>query len=259
MDEEQLQGQTGVEVPVAGEQQEGQQQTETTATEPGAASSEVAAQGGEDNKDYGPIITAEIARREAKLQEKFESQYGATQKNLERVAKLYGFQDVDQYMSALDQYEHEQEIAAEAQRLGVDEQVVLEHLAPLREKLTQYEQEMQSVREEKELLRVEREIADLTKQYPDFGQYQDKVIQKAIETGYRLEDAYKLVTFEDKLANISKQTEADTIRKLQENANSTPGALGAEGAEHKTGFASLSKEDQRKMIAEVKAGRRTSL
>ncbi|WP_342416265.1 hypothetical protein NST83_01170 [Paenibacillus sp. FSL R10-2782] len=253
MDEEQLQGQSGVEVPVAGEQQEGQQ-TETTATETGAASPEVAAQSGED-KDYGPIITAEIARREAKLQER----YGATQKNLERVAKLYGFQDVDQYMTALDQYEREQEIAAEAQRLGIDEQLVIEHLAPLREKLTKYEQEMQSVREEKELLRVEREIADLTKQYPDFGQYQDKVIQKAIETGYRLEDAYKLVTFEDKLANVSKQTEADTIRKLQENANSTPGALGSEGAEHKTGFAALSKADQRKMIEEVKAGRRTSL
>ncbi|WP_342440015.1 hypothetical protein NSS79_15415 [Paenibacillus sp. FSL L8-0436] len=196
-----------------------------------------------------------------KLQER-STQLEAQAKNLERVAKAYGFHDVDSYMTALDQYERQQEIEQEARRLGVEPDVVArfrEELNPLKEKLTEYETQMQTVREQEATLRIEQELIGLRSRYPDFDQYKDRAFELAIESGYKLEDAYKLASYEDKMANTAKQTEAETIRKLQNNANSTPGALGAEGAEHKTGFASLSREDQRKMIAEVKAGTRKTL
>ncbi|MCE3202476.1 hypothetical protein [Paenibacillus sonchi] len=183
-------------------------------------------------------------------------------KNLERVAKAYGFPDVDSYMTALDQYERQQEIETEARRLGVEPDVVArfrDELNPLKEKLTQYEQQMQTVRDREATLRVEQELVDLRGKYSDFEQYKDRAFELAINDGYKLEDAYKLASYEDKIAKTAQQAESDTIRKLQANANSTPGALGAEGAEHKTGFAALSKEEQRKMIAEVKAGNRTTL
>ncbi len=195
-----------------------------------------------------------------KLQER-STQLEQQAKNLERVAKAYGFPDVDSYMTALDQYERQQEIEAEARRLGVEPDVVArfrEELNPLKEKLTQYEQQMQTVKEQEATLKVERELTELKTKYPDFDQYKDRAFELAIESGYRLEDAYKLASYEDKMANTAKQTEAETIRKLQQNASTTPGALGAEGAEHKTGFASMSKAEQRKFIEEVKAGRRTS-
>lgn len=195
-----------------------------------------------------------------KLQER-STQLEQQAKSLERVAKAYGFPDVDSYMTALDEYERQQEIEQEARRLGVEPDVVArfrEELNPLKDKLSQYEQQMQSVREQEATLKVEREVTDLKAKYPDFDQYKDRAFDLAINSGYRLEDAYKLASYEDKMANTAKQTESETIRKLQQNASTTPGALGAEGAEHKTGFAAMSREDQRKFIAEVKAGRRTS-
>lgn len=254
MDDNQVIEQPGVEDPVAEEQTEQQTQTETT--EPGAEGTEVAAQGGEQqDKNYGPIITAEVQRREAQIQKKYEAQVKA----LERTAKVYGFPDVDSYLKALDQYEREQEIRAEAEKLGVDESVIIEHLAPLKQKLTEYEQEMQTIREREAQLRIEQEVNRLKSTYPDFEQYQLEALQLVIDKGYAMEDAYKLVSYQDKLANISRQIEAETIRKIQGNAASTPGALGSEGTEHKTGFASLSREEQRRIIEEVKAGKRTSL
>lgn len=257
--ENQQEVQAGVEVPVAGEQQQVEVQ-QINSTETGV-NSEVAAQGGEQDKSNGAAITAEIKRREAAIQKRYEEQYGGVQKNLERVAKAYGFHDVDSYMAALDQYERQQEIEQEARRLGVEPDVVArfrEELNPLKEKLTQYEQQMQTVREQEASLKVERELTELKTKYPDFDQYKDRAFELAIKSGYRLEDAYKLASYEDKMANTAKQTEAETIRKLQQNASTTPGALGAEGAEHKTGFASMSKAEQRKFIEDVKAGRRTS-
>lgn len=192
-----------------------------------------------------------------KLQER-STQLEAQAKNLERVAKAYGFPDVDSYMTALDKYEQEQQIAEEAAKLGVDESVIVEHLAPLKQKLSEYETQMQSIREKEASLRIEQEIADLKTRFTDFDKYKERAFELAIDSGYKLEDAYKLASYEDKIASTAKQTEADTIRKLQANAQSTPGALGAEGAEHKTGFAAMSKADQRKFIEDVKAGRRTS-
>ncbi|KGE20054.1 hypothetical protein [Paenibacillus wynnii] len=196
-----------------------------------------------------------------KLQER-STQLETQAKNLERVAKAYGFPDVDSYMTALDEFEQQQQLEQEARRLGVDVDVVArfrEELNPIKSELDQYKTEMQTVREEKAALAVERELTDLKGRYPDFDKYKDRAFDLAIESGYKLEDAYKLASYEDKIAKTAQQTEAETIRKLQNNALSTPGALGAEGAEHKTGFSSLSKDEQRKMIAEVKAGTRKTL
>lgn len=257
--EEQQAAQAGVEAPVAGEQQVDQQQV--TSTESGV-NTEVAAQGGEQqDKNYGAAITAEVKRREAAIQKRYEEQVNGMQKNLERVAKAYNFPDVDSYLEALDQYEQQQQIEAEARRLGVEPDVVArfrEELNPLKQKLSEYETQMQTVREKEAELTLQSQLAELKGKYSDFDTYQQRAFDLAIEHGYSLEDSYKLASYEDKLANTAKQTEAETIRKLQNNAATTPGALGAEGAEHKTGFSALSKADQRKMIAEVKAGTRTS-
>ncbi|MBA9088728.1 putative DNA-binding protein YlxM (UPF0122 family) [Fontibacillus solani] len=179
-------------------------------------------------------------------------------KALERTAKVYGFTDIDSYLQALDKYEQEQAIREEAEKLGVDESVIIQHLAPMKQKLSEYEQQMQSVKEREAQLRLEQEVNQLKATYPDFEQYQLDALQLVIDKGYGIEDAYKLVSYQDKLANIGKQTEAETIRKIQQNAMTTPGALGAEGTEHKTGFAAMSKDEQRKFIEDVKAGRRTT-
>jgi predicted transcriptional regulator with HTH domain len=180
------------------------------------------------------------------------------QQNLERVAKFYGYENHSDYMNALDEHEKKQQIQKEAEKLGVDESVIRDHLNPMKEQLNKYEQAAKDLEAEKNLVKINTEITDLKSKYPDFEQYQDKVFDLAINDGYKLEAAYKIATYEDKLATIAKQTEADTIKKIQQNGAAATGSLGAEGAEHKTGFAALSLTDQRKMIEEVKQGKRTS-
>lgn len=180
------------------------------------------------------------------------------QKNLERIAKHYGYESHSEYMTALDQYEQQQKITAEAAKLGVDESVIRDHLEPMKQQIAQFEQEKEALRQERLQVQINADIADLKTRFPDFEKHQDKVFELAIEKGYRLEDAYKLATYEDKISSIAKQTEAETIRKVTQNRETATGSLGAGGVEHKTGFAAMSKDDQRRMIEEVKQGKRTS-
>jgi hypothetical protein len=180
------------------------------------------------------------------------------QQNLERIAKHYGFETHSDYLAELDRFEQQKRIEEEADKLGVDESVIREHLEPLKKQVAQFEQEKESLRQERLQVQINAELTDLKAKYSDFDKHQDKVFDMAISQGYKLEDAYKVATYEEKLSGIAKQTEAETIRKLQQNAVGSTGALGSEGTEHQTGFAFLSKDAQRKIIEEVKQGKRTS-
>jgi putative component of toxin-antitoxin plasmid stabilization module len=180
------------------------------------------------------------------------------QQNLERIAKHYGFETHSEYLTELDEFDQQQKIAEEAEKLGVDESVIREHLEPLKKQVAQFEQEKESLRQERLQVQINAELTDLKTKYPDFEKHQEKVFDMAINQGYKLEDAYKVATYEEKLSGIAKQTEAETIKKIQQNAVAGTGALGSEGTEHKTGFAAMSKDEQRRMIEEVKQGKRTS-
>lgn len=180
------------------------------------------------------------------------------QQSLERIAKFYGYNSHDEYMQALDAHEQQLRIQQEADKLGVDESVIREHLQPMKDKLAEYEKEKAALQQERLLVQIEKDVTDLKGKYSDFEKYQDQVFDMAIKHGYRLEDAYRLATYDDKLSSIAKQTEAETIKKIQQNGATSTGSLGAEGAEHKTGFTALSKEAQRRMIEEVKQGKRTT-
>lgn len=250
---------SGVTASVAGEQTIETAAPETTATptETGVTP-DVAGQESGEKQNLGPVITAEVARREAALQKKYEEQYGAHQRNLERTARYYGFDNVDDYVTALDQAERDRQIEQEAEALGVDRSVISEHLAPLREKVSSLEKTQTEYEQLKQQLEIQKEVTDLRAKYSDFDQYAQKIVDLAAK-GYSLEDSYVLASYQDKISKLEKETEAKTIRNLQANAASTPGSLGAGDVEHNVGFGSLPIEEQRKIIADVKAGRRKTL
>lgn len=181
------------------------------------------------------------------------------QQNLERIAKFNGFESHSDYLKAMDDHEHQLKIQEEAAKLGVDESVIRDHLEPMKKQIAQFEQEKEALRQERLSVQINSEIAELKSKFPDFDQHQEKVFELAINNGYKLEDAYKLATYEDKISSIAKQTEAETLRKIQQNRDTATGSLGAGGVEHKTGFAAMTKEQQRRMIDEVKQGKRNSL
>ncbi|KAF6597511.1 hypothetical protein H6F38_34160, partial [Paenibacillus sp. EKM208P] len=61
------------------------------------------------------------------------------QEMLDRTAKYYGFDNHDDYMAALEQAEMDKRIQQEADKLGVDEEVIRNHLQPLNQKVSEYE------------------------------------------------------------------------------------------------------------------------
>ncbi|ASS66218.1 hypothetical protein [Paenibacillus sp. RUD330] len=188
-----------------------------------------------------------------KLQEKVGT-YEQHSKQLERAAKYYGFSDVDSYVQALDEDERNRQIAEEAERLGVDESVIMEHLQPLRQKVDELSAKDQELTRLKTEMELTKQLTDIRAKYPDFDQYSEKVVE-FYNQGYQLEHAYILASHEDKVSKIAKETESNTIRNLQQNAATSTGALGAESPEEKTGYLSMSPAERKAFREQFIRGR----
>lgn len=183
-----------------------------------------------------------------KVQER-ATQAEAQAKQLDRVAKFYGFDSPDKYLQALEQAERDKQIEEEAARLGVDESVVLQHLQPLRQEVNDLKAHKEELETLKQSLTVQKQLVDLRGKYPDFDQYGPKIAEMVQTKGYDLEDAYILASHQEKVAQIARETEATTIRNLQQNATTTPGSLGAEGPDENTGYLAMT-PTQRKAFRE---------
>lgn len=180
------------------------------------------------------------------------------QQSLDRIAKFYGYPDHDSYMAALEQAEMDKRIQEEAEKLGVDEDVIRNHLQPLNQKLTEYETKLRTIEEQEAIRKVESQITIMENDptnFPDFGKHKQAVLQAAYERGYSLEDAYKIVTYDSRVQAAALQAQQEAVRKLQQNADSSTGSLGADSPDHATGYLSMSKEERRAFKERVKAGK----
>lgn len=142
----------------------------------------------------------------------------------------------------------------------------INHLMAENTNLTQRLQELEGKTHEYEVSNQTKElISELKAEFGDLvsADYEQDLIQQAKETGYS-KDVLKRMAKGDladlkikQLSSESQKTkqkvEAETIKKIQQNAKASTGPLGQE-AEHKTGFTSLSKEEQRAFIEKVKRG-----
>lgn len=117
------------------------------------------------------------------------------------------------------------------------------------------------VQEAREIVKNQR-LNDL-KSKPFYAEVEPQLLQLAQSNPtLDLLGAYKYLVGErlfnngldDIVNNTKKQTEQETVRKLMNNAQSTPGALGAEATEHKTGYASLSKSEKEQFRQRVLRG-----
>lgn len=179
------------------------------------------------------------------------------QQMLDRTAKYYGFSDHESYMAALEQAEMDKRIQEEAEKLGVDEDVIRNHLQPLNQKLTEYETKLRTIEEQEMIRKVESQISTMENDpsnFPDFGKHKQAVIQYAAERGYSLEDAYKIVTYDSRVQTATLQAQQEAVRKLHQNADSSTGSLGADSPDHATGYLSMSKEERKAFKERVKAG-----
>ncbi|WP_028609226.1 hypothetical protein [Paenibacillus harenae] len=177
-------------------------------------------------------------------------------KNLDRVAKFYGYDSSEAYLQALDQAEQDKRVQEEADLYGVPEDFIRSELQPLKGEIAQLRQEREQLQLKEQQIQIDAELKDLRSRYNDFDSYNEQIFELVTKNGYGIEHAYMVASFQDKIANTRKQAEAETIRNLQQNAETSTGALSQGDVDHKTGFANLSREEQRRMIAEVKSGTR---
>ncbi|WP_054958700.1 hypothetical protein [Paenibacillus dakarensis] len=250
---------TGVEEVPAAEVQETETQVETQSSEQvdnsGVEQSEVAAQN--DEKGFAKALKA----REEQIRAQLEQEYGTKAKEadryqqmLDRTAKYYGFDNHDDYMTALEQAEQDRLIQQEAEKMGVPEDVIREHMQPMKQKLTEYEQKLQQIEEQEQLRKIEAEIQTLSSRYPDFDQYKKQVFDLAGNRGYSLEDAYKIATYEDRMNSAAQQARQETIRNIQQNAETATGALGADAPDQAAGYAGMSAAERKAFRERVKSG-----
>ncbi|MFF2156063.1 hypothetical protein ACFVVQ_12175 [Paenibacillus chitinolyticus] len=189
-----------------------------------------------------------------KMQERVQ-QYETQAQMAERLMNFHGFDDFDEFKTAMEEAEKKQEIREGAKRLGMDEELYRQHLAPVNEKLQQYERELQELRKEDAVRRVEGEMNQLRAKYSDFDEHQETVIEMVLSGEVRsLEQAYKLATYEKRIAAATKQAQQETIKNIQQNNASSTGALGQEGSEEKFGYSNMSPADKRKLRERVLRG-----
>lgn len=162
------------------------------------------------------------------------------QQQLDRIARFYNFDNHNDYMAALEQHEQEQRIQQEAEKLGVDESVIRDHLQPLNQKLSEYERQLNEIKEQEVLRTIEADLSRLTQQYSDFDKYKPKVFELASERGYSLEDAYMIASYHDRINTAKLEGQNETIRNLQQNAASSTGPLGADAPEQASGYSAMS-------------------
>ena len=170
------------------------------------------------------------------------------QQMLEKTAKFYGFDSHETYMAALEQAETDRRIQEEADRLGVSEDVIREYVQPLKSELDQLKQRDQQRSEADLVQRVETQIASMesdTTNYPNFAQHKVEVINMAAAKGYSLEGAYKILTYDTRVTTATQQAQQEAIRRLQQNADSSTGSLGADSPEHAGGYMAMSPAERK--------------
>ncbi|CAB4127928.1 hypothetical protein UFOVP103_4 [uncultured Caudovirales phage] len=130
---------------------------------------------------------------------------------LDRLASMQGFNNTQEFLTALEQYEQEQHIQREAETLGVDERVIREHLNPLKSELDQIKKQNEELRRYELQRVIEADVSRMREKYSDFNQYENDIYDLA-SRGLDLEQAYRLASYD----NSSKRIEQEVMARIRE-------------------------------------------
>jgi|GEM_PF-4338459 len=174
------------------------------------------------------------------------------QRQLDRVIQLSGYQNQDELLSALDEFERSQE-QAKYEQAGIDPAKFHELVSELPE-IQQFRQMQQ---QQQETQQMQNEANELFAEFPDLKpeQIPAEAWQLKEQRGLTILDAYLRTTYK----NIGQQKEQEAIQKLQGNAQSSPGSLGGGDVNHNTNVSNLSAKDFNAMVDQVLRGERKTL
>lgn len=174
------------------------------------------------------------------------------QQNLDRVARLSGYGNHDELLSALDEFEKAQE-QAKYEQAGIDP----DRFHELVSELPEIQQFRQMQQQQQETQQMQNEANELFAEFPDLKpeQIPAEAWQLKEQRGLTILDAYLRTTYK----NIGQQKEQEAIQKLQGNAQSSPGSLGGGDVNHNTNVSKLSSKDFGSLVEQVLRGERKQL
>jgi hypothetical protein len=136
--------------------------------------------------------------------------------HLEYLAELNGYADVKEYIQAISEHKSQQQIRAEAAKMGVDENVFMkfnERLKPMETELEQLRSEREQFQKQEQSRQVKAELDRVIAANPDFDQYFPQ-IEQLFNKGYSIEDAYRLASYEDKITKIGTEKEQEVLARV---------------------------------------------
>lgn len=166
-----------------------------------------------------PDVTQQesFATRLKAEREKIEQEHQPYKKQAtraEQIAKAAGFANVDDYFEAVDAQLQERQTAEAAARMQVDPETYKQFFAPVHTELSQTKQELARLQQSDLERQIKADYDRLSTQYPDFKEHEDKVWVLATERRLPLEDAYKLVSFDSRIAATKLETEQQVLANI---------------------------------------------
>lgn len=242
MSEELIQSENTVEVAEPQEQVQVQSENNSEVAEPKPV------QDAETNAHFAE------QRRKQEL-DQYRSQAETYQQQLDRVARLAGYQSHEDLQQELDRIEQEQERQQYIER-GVDPDALDEILS---KKLEEHP-DVQWAKEQKAKLEQEQKLAsEWTELKEVFPNLEIKDIPDEVwvmnQQGKPLLDAY----FRYDYKNLDQRKEQEAIQKLQQNQATSTGSLGGGDVQHNTSIKNMPKSDFESLLRKVKNGEVRSL
>ena len=229
-------------------------QTETQTQETSGNNSEVANPNPVQNAETNAFYAEQRRQQEY---EQYRSQAETYQQQLDRTAKIAGYQSHDELISALDQLEQEQQ-RQEYEQAGINPAVLDKYLE--NHPVIRYANQLQQQQQQQE--QFNQEANELFQTFPDLKPEQIPPEAFQLQEQFNLQgkhlpllDAYLRVSYK----TLGQQKEQEAIQKLQQNSLSSTGSLGSGDVSHNTNVSKLSSSDFNSLVNQVLRGERKTL
>lgn len=143
----------------------------------------------------------------------------------------------------------EQSLMQEAEKQGIDPQFYTD--------FKNMQEEVQAYRQEKTFIEQDKELSNDSVKGQFYNQWKDEIKDMATTYGVDLRTAFTL-TLEEKLPEIlngqAQKIQNETIKKINENSNSSVGSLSEQGENPSSNAWTWGKDDFNKMLERAKNG-----
>jgi|GEM_PF-5426871 len=205
---------------------------------------------------------ASFAARLKEEREKLEQQYQPHIKHateVERIAKAAGFASVDDYFAAVDAQLRERQAAEAAQRMQIDPETYKQFFDPVNTELAQTKQELARLQQADLERQIKADYDRLQTTYPDFKEHEDAVWKLATDRRLPLEDAYKLVSYDARIAAAKQEAEQQVLANVTGRDQKQVLSGNDRGANTSLDPSNMSMADIAAISARVQRGERITL